>query len=51
METVSVLNLKVSQIDTEKHLLLIEGAFPGSKGGVVLIRHGVKATKKRKAGR
>lgn len=50
-ETVSVLNLKVAQIDTEKHLLLIEGAVPGSKGGVVLIRQGVKATKKRKAGR
>jgi large subunit ribosomal protein L3 len=50
-ETLSVLNLKVTRIDAEKHLLLLEGAVPGTKGGVVLIRHGVKATKKRKAGR
>ncbi len=50
-EILSVLNLKVTKIDSEKHLLLLEGAVPGSKGGVVLIRHGVKATKKRKAGR
>jgi large subunit ribosomal protein L3 len=46
-----VLNLKVARIDVEKHLLLIEGAVPGAKGGLVLIRQGVKATKKRKAGR
>ena len=50
-ETISVLNLKVARIDVEKHLLLIEGAVPGAKGGLVLIRQGVKATKKRKAGR
>ncbi|CAN5500042.1 50S ribosomal protein L3 [soil metagenome] len=50
-ETVSVLNLKISKIDVEKHLLLIEGAVPGAKGGLVLVRQGVKATKLRKAGR
>ena len=45
-ETVSVLNLKIARIDVEKHLLLIEGGIPGSKNGVVLIRHAVKKAAK-----
>lgn len=40
--TKSVLNLKVARIDVEKNLLMIEGAIPGSKNGVVLIRHAIK---------
>ena len=47
-ETVSILNLKVGMIDVEKNLLLIEGGVPGSKNGLVTIRHAVK-TKIRKA--
>ncbi|WP_394828378.1 50S ribosomal protein L3 [Pendulispora albinea] len=43
-ETVSILNLKVARIDVEKNLLLIEGGIPGSKNGLVLIRHAVKKT-------
>ncbi len=43
-ETVSVLNLKVARVDTEKHLLLIEGGIPGAKNSLVLIRHAVKKT-------
>ena len=43
-ETVSILNLKIARVDTEKHLLLIEGAVPGAKNGLVLIRHAVKKT-------
>ncbi len=50
-ETVSVLNLKVARIDEEKKLLLVEGGIPGPKNHVVLVRHGVKAEKARKAGR
>lgn len=46
-ETVSVQNLKVARIDTEKHLLMIEGAVPGPKNQMVLIRHAVKAKKDR----
>jgi large subunit ribosomal protein L3 len=45
-ETVSTLNLKVAQVDAEKHLLLIEGGIPGAKNGIVLVRTAVK-TKKR----
>ncbi len=51
-ETVSVLNLKIARVDNEKHLLLIEGAVPGAKNGLVLIRHAVKKVgsgRKRKA--
>ncbi|HEY2513807.1 MAG TPA: 50S ribosomal protein L3 [Polyangiaceae bacterium] len=47
-ETVSVLNLKLAKIDAEKNLLLIEGAIPGAKNGLVLVRTAVK-TKIRKA--
>jgi large subunit ribosomal protein L3 len=46
-ETTSILNLKVARVDAEKNLLLIEGAIPGSKDGLVLIRHAVKTPKKR----
>ncbi len=45
-ETVSILNLKVARVDSEKHLLLIEGGIPGSKNGLVLVRRAVKAPKK-----
>jgi large subunit ribosomal protein L3 len=45
-ETVSMLNLKVAQVDAEKHLLLIEGGVPGSKNGLVLVRTAVKTKKK-----
>ncbi len=48
-ETVSTLNLKVVKIIADKHLLLIEGGTPGSKGGLVLIRQAVKKKGKRKA--
>lgn len=41
-ETVSVLNLKVARVDADKHLLMLEGGVPGSKNGLVLIRHAVK---------
>jgi large subunit ribosomal protein L3 len=45
-ETVSMLNLKLSRVDAEKHLLLIEGGIPGTTNGLVLVRHAVKAPKK-----
>ena len=47
-EKLSILNLKVAKIIPEKNLLLIEGAVPGAKGSLVLVRHAVK-TRKRKA--
>jgi large subunit ribosomal protein L3 len=36
-------NLEIVRVDAERQLLLIKGAIPGSKGGDVLIRPGVKA--------
>jgi large subunit ribosomal protein L3 len=47
-ETVSVMNLKVARVDAEKNLLLIEGAIPGSKNGLVLVRHAVKSKVRKK---
>ena len=42
-EKVTTLNLKVVQADAERDLLLVKGAVPGPKGGLVLIRDAVKA--------
>jgi len=36
-------NLEIVRIDTERQLLLVKGAVPGSKGGDVVIRPSVKA--------
>ncbi|HCA26087.1 MAG TPA: 50S ribosomal protein L3 [Betaproteobacteria bacterium] len=36
-------NLEIVRIDTERHLLLIKGAIPGSKGNDVIVRPSVKA--------
>jgi large subunit ribosomal protein L3 len=35
-------SLKVVRVDVERGLLLIEGAVPGPKGGLVLVRTAVK---------
>ena len=42
-EQVTVLNLNVVKIDSEKNLIAIKGAIPGAKGGIVFIRNSVKA--------
>jgi large subunit ribosomal protein L3 len=39
----TVQNLEVVRVDTERQLLLIKGAIPGSKGGNVVVRPCVKA--------
>ena len=41
-QKVTTLNLEVVQADAERDLLLIKGAVPGPRGGVVLIRSAVK---------
>jgi large subunit ribosomal protein L3 len=41
-QRVTTLNLEVVQADAEKEILLIKGALPGPRGGVVLIRNAVK---------
>ena len=42
-EQVTILNLEVVKVDTEKNLIAIKGAVPGAKGGIVFIRDAVKA--------
>ncbi len=40
---VTVQNLEVVKVDTENNLILLRGAVPGNKGGLVTIRNSVKA--------
>jgi large subunit ribosomal protein L3 len=44
-ERVTTLNLEVVQADAERELLLVKGAVPGPRGGLVLIRDAVKGGK------
>lgn len=43
---VTVQNLKVAAIDAESNLILVTGAVPGPKNGLVLIRSAKKKAKK-----
>lgn len=42
-ETVTTQNLKIVRVDTDKNLLLVDGPVPGSRGGSVVVKSGVKA--------
>ena len=42
-EQVTVQNLKVVKIDSEKNLIAVKGAIPGAKDGIVFIRDSIKA--------
>ena len=42
-EQVTVQNLRVVKIDSERNIIAIKGAIPGAKGGIVFIRDSVKA--------
>ena len=41
-EKVTVLNLEVVEADADRDLILLRGAVPGPRGGLVLIRNAVK---------
>ena len=43
VEQVTILNLEVVKVDTARNAILVKGAIPGPKGGVVSIRNSVKA--------
>jgi large subunit ribosomal protein L3 len=45
-ERVTVQNLTVMRVDTERNLLLVEGSVPGHNKGLVLIKRAVKGAKK-----
>ena len=40
---VTVQNLEIVKVDAENQLILVKGAIPGNKGGLVTIRNSVKA--------
>ena len=42
VERVTVQNLEIVKIDTERNLLLIKGAVPGPNGGLLIVRNTVK---------
>ena len=44
-QKVTTLNLTVVEADAERELLLVKGAIPGPRGGMVLIRDAVKGAK------
>ncbi len=48
--TVTTQNLEIVRVDTERNLLLIKGAIPGSKGGDVVVRPAIKAKLKKAKG-
>ncbi len=40
---VTVQNLEIVKVDAEANLILVKGAIPGNKGGLVTVRNSVKA--------
>ena len=42
-EKVTVQNLKIVKIDSEKNLIAVKGAIPGAKEGIVFVRASIKA--------
>ena len=42
-EQVTVQNLDVVKVDADKNIILVKGAVPGPKGGIITIRNTVKA--------
>ncbi|MBS4535558.1 50S ribosomal protein L3 [Clostridium sp. D2Q-14] len=42
---VTIQNLEVVKVDADKNLLLVKGAIPGPKGGLLRIKESVKASK------
>ena len=45
-ETVTVQNVELVKIDTDRNLLLVKGAVPGGKGSLVRVRYTVKGQDK-----
>lgn len=41
-EKVTIQNLTVARVDSARNLLLIKGAIPGAKGGIVVIKESIK---------
>lgn len=41
-ERITVQNLEVVRVDADRNLILVKGAIPGAKGGLVMVRETVK---------
>ena len=44
-DNVTIQNLEIVKVDTERNVILVKGAIPGSKGGLVVIKNAVKESK------
>lgn len=44
-DKITVQNLNIVRVDTERNLLLVKGAVPGPKGGLLVIKNTVKSGK------
>lgn len=42
-DRVTVRNLRVVQVDTDQHVLVVKGAVPGAPGGLVMVRKAITA--------
>ena len=49
-EQVTIENLEIVKVDAELNMIVIRGAIPGPKGGLVYIRNTVKNHKVKQAG-
>jgi large subunit ribosomal protein L3 len=49
-DKVTTLNLEVVRADNEQQVVLVRGAVPGPRGGLVLIRNAVKDRASSKGG-
>jgi len=49
-DTVTTMNVSVHSVDVDKGLIMLVGAVPGPRGGLVLIRTGAKAAPVQAAG-
>jgi large subunit ribosomal protein L3 len=43
VERVTIQNIEVIEVDAERNLLLVRGAVPGPKNGLLLVRNASKA--------
>ena len=50
VERVTVQNLDVVKVDAELNMIVIRGAIPGPKGGLVVLKNTVKNNKVKQAG-
>ncbi|HNV35359.1 MAG TPA: 50S ribosomal protein L3, partial [Bacillota bacterium] len=45
-ERVTIQGLTVAGVDLDRNLILVRGAIPGTRGGLVVVKDSVKASRK-----